>query len=65
MPDARTGGPVIAKFEEQDGGVVLRFDDAQSGGGMRLHFPSPAWAQTWLDELGTQLADIEADEVFG
>lgn len=65
MPDDRPGGPLDIRFDREGDGVVLRFSDAEHGGGMNLHFPSAAWAQVWLDELATQLADIEAEQVFG
>jgi hypothetical protein len=65
MPDHRPGGPLDIRFDVEDGRVVLRLSDAEHGGGMNLHFPSAAWAQVWLDELATQLADIEAEQVFG
>ncbi len=65
MPDCRPGGPLDVRFDRDGESVVLRFSDAAFGGGMSLYFPSAAWAQVWLDELATQLADIEAEQVFG
>lgn len=65
MPDCRSGGPVGFSFEHGAAGLVLRIEDLACGGGMTLHFPSPAWAQLWLDDLGRQLNELEHDEVFG
>lgn len=65
MPDCRPGGPLDIRFDREGDSVVLRFSDAAHGGGMSLYFPSPAWAQVFLDELASQLADIDLERVFG
>lgn len=65
MPDHRSGGPVAVRFQQAGGVVELRIEDLACGGGTILQFPSAAWAQTWLDALSSQLAELEYDEVFG
>ena len=65
MPDHRSGGPVAVTFQHTGGVVELRIEDLSCGGGTTIQFPTAAWAQTWLDELARQLAELEHDEVFG
>jgi hypothetical protein len=58
MNGARPGGPLSAHWVVDAGEVVLVFADTVHGGGIRLRFETPAYAQCFLDGLAMDLDDI-------
>jgi hypothetical protein len=58
----RPGGGAKATLTRFADGVELYIEDADHGGGMRLQWENPAWAQAWLDEVSRRLADLDGDD---
>ena len=42
--------------------VELYVEDTEHGGGVRMQWPSPAWAQAWIDEVARCLADLDGGD---
>lgn len=60
----RPGGPVVATWSFIDGHWELYLEDAEHGGGLRMAWPSAAWARAWVDELSWRLDDL-SDSMAG
>lgn len=66
MPDARPGGALNLQWSRlASGHVELYLQDKEHGGGTRIQFQSPAWAQVFIDDLERNLAELSVDEVLG
>ena len=64
MKDSRPGGPMRASWTIDEGDIVLVLADTIHGGGTRLHFDTPAYAQAWLDALTYDL-DVLSSQPHG
>jgi len=64
MNGARPGGPLRASWTVDEGDVVLVLADIVHGGGTRLRFDTPAYAQAWLDALTYDL-DVLSAQLHG
>jgi hypothetical protein len=60
MKASRPGGPMRASWVVDEGDVVLELVDIVNGGGTRMHFDTPAYAQAWLDALTYDLDVLTA-----
>lgn len=59
MTGERPGGPMRANWTIDEGAVVLVLADTTHGGGVRLRFDSPAWAQAFIDGLAMDLERLD------